>query len=355
MSNLNYSHNNYNPSNSNIPNTQNVNREIKSPRILPKLILIFSLMAFVGYIFINRQYVIDQVIVWSYKPTAEVTALAEKAGIDGYGEFLYLASQPAIESAADFNSVCGTVENTASILGCYSDYRLYIYNVTDEKLAGVQEVTAAHEMLHAAYSRLKTSDKEKINALLDVEYQKIKEDPSLKERVAFYEKTEPGQLYNELHSVIGTEVGGVSAELEAYFKQYFSDRSKVITLNTKYISVFKELSDRATVLSAQLADLANSISARSTNYNNDLEMLNQDISDFNKRAASNGFTSQAQFNSQRASLESRVVSINAAREDINGDTDRYNKILEEYNSIVLASKKLYDSIDSKKLESAESV
>lgn len=352
MSNLNYSHNNYNPNN---PNSQNVNREIKSPKVLPKLILIFSLMAFVGYIFINRQYVIDQAIVWTYVPTSEVTALAEKAGIDGYGKFLYLASQPAIESAANFNSVCGSVEVTASILGCYSNYRLYIYNVTDEKLAGVQEVTAAHEMLHAAYSRMKTSDKEKIDMLLDVEYQKIKNDPGLKERVAFYEKTEPGQLYNELHSVIGTEVENISSELEVYFKQYFSDRSKVVALNAKYISVFKELTDRATALSTQLANLASSISTRSAQYGNDLEALNQDISDFNKRAQNNSFTSQAQFNSQRSSLESRVAYVNAARESINSDTDRYNKILEEYNSIVLASKKLYDSIDSKKLESAESV
>lgn len=331
------------------------NKEPKSPRILPKLLLIFFLMAFVVFIFLNRQYVIDQIIVWIYRPSDEATQLAKDAGIDGYGNFLYLASQPAIESPADFNTVCGTVEATTSILGCYSDYRLYILNVTDEKLKGVKEVTAAHEMLHAAYSRIQDDEKIKINALLDAEYQKIKDDKSLKERVAFYEKTEPGQLYNELHSVIGTEVGNIGSELEAYYKKYFSDRSKVVALNARYISVFKELTDRATALSLKLSALSDSINSRSTQYNKDLNTLNTDVADFNQRAQSNSFTSQAQFNSQRSALEARVAAINALRNEINSDTDNYNNLLEEYNSIVLASKKLYDSIDSKKLEAASSL
>ena len=38
-------------------------------------------------------------------------------------------------------------------------YIAYIYNVNDERLNGLKEVTAAHEMLHAAYERLPESDK----------------------------------------------------------------------------------------------------------------------------------------------------------------------------------------------------
>ncbi len=47
-----------------------------------------------------------------------------------------------------------------AILGCYnpSSRDIYIYNVTNSELDGVKEVTAAHEMLHAAWERLSESE-----------------------------------------------------------------------------------------------------------------------------------------------------------------------------------------------------
>lgn len=322
---------------------------------LGKLLFLLILTIIAGCAFLNRRYIIDQFTVWQYQPTTEVSSLATNAGIDGYGKFLYLASQPSIDSADEFNKVCGSIEVTMSILGCYSDYRLYIYNVTDTRLAGIREVTAAHEMLHAAYVRLGGDERAKIDKLLDVEYQKIKDDPSLSERVAIYAKAEPGQFYNELHSIIGTEFSGISPELETYYKKYFSDRSKVTALNAKYISVFKELSDRATVLSDKLSALSSSITSSKSQYESDLSALNSAVASFNSRANSGDFTSQAQFNAERSILSARINNLNSFRNSIDDNINSYNNLLQEYNSIVQASKKLYDSIDSKSLESAGSI
>ena len=54
------------------------------------------------------------------------------------------------------------------MLGCYHSNQdgIFLYNVQDARLAGVQQVTAAHEMLHAAYDRLSTKDKNYVDGLL---------------------------------------------------------------------------------------------------------------------------------------------------------------------------------------------
>ncbi len=77
-----------------------------------------------------------------------------------------------------------------AILGCYVTQRIYIYDVKDAKLDGIREVTAAHEMLHAAYERMSSSEQTKVNALLEVEYEKLRNDKDLAERMAFYARTE---------------------------------------------------------------------------------------------------------------------------------------------------------------------
>lgn len=295
---------------------------------------------------VNKQYVIDQITVWQYEPTAEINALVDRAGMDDYGKFLYLASQPSLEGTQAFNSMCDRVENITSILGCFSNYRIYIYDVADEQLDGIREVTAAHETLHAAYVRMGESEQEKVNILLDAEYSKLETNKEFSERMAFYARTEPGQRANELHSVIGTEVADISPELEEHYSKYFSDRQKVVALDAKYSSVFQKLEDRAKELADQLNALASIISDGSVQYNSSALTLNNDIISFNKRAELGQFASQAQFSQERAVLARRVEELNAFRTSINDNIASYDLLLIEYNANASESKKLYNSINS---------
>jgi hypothetical protein len=304
------------------------------------------LISAAAYLLLNRQHVIDQITVWQYQPTSEVVSLADRSGMNDNGRFLYYASQPTLESTQNFNKECDRLEASTSILGCYTNDHIYIYNVTDPQLDGIREVTAAHEMLHAVYQRMSDSDRSKVDVLLEAEYTKLESDPAFKERMDFYARTEPGERDNELHSVIGTEVANISPELEAHYKQYFSDRQKVTTLATQYKSVFTSLTNQANQIGSQLTALASSIQSRSIAYNNDVQVLNTDIQTFNSRAANNGFSSQAQFNKERASLVAREAALATERTAINDGISQYNTLLDKYNSIAAASKKLYNSIDS---------
>lgn len=300
---------------------------------------------------LNKQFILDQVTVWQYEPTNDVIALADSAGMGSYGKFLFFASQPLLAKTPDeiktFNSVCSDVERTTSILGCYSNFQIYLYNVTDAQLYGVKETTAVHETLHAAYLRLSPDEKRNVNLLLEAETVKLEKNKEFNERMAYYDRNEPGQRDNELHSVIGTEVVDISPELEAYYKKYFVNRQKVVSLNAKYISVFQKLTAKANDLLDQLNALAEKINNSSSRYNDDTKSLNADITAFNNRASSGLFTSQSQFNSERLALSARVSALGQDRDNINADILKYDAILAEYNSIASQSKKLNNSLDSK--------
>jgi len=267
-----------------------------------------------------------------------------------HGKFLFLASQPLLAKSTDdvqtFNSTCSNVERTTSILGCYSDYKIYLFDVTDTKLDGVRETTAAHEMLHAAYLRMNDKDKTDVNKLLEAEADKLKANTDFNERMAYYDRNEPGQRDNELHSVIGTEIADISPDLETYYKKYFSDRRKVIILNAKYISVFQKISSRAKELNAELTALAENIKNNAAQYNADVQAVNSSITTFNSNASNGYFTSQSQFNAERANLTSQVSNLSQARAKINSDITKYGTLLDEYNSIASESKKLNNSLDS---------
>ncbi|MET0980276.1 MAG: hypothetical protein ABWX90_03410, partial [Candidatus Saccharimonadales bacterium] len=309
------------------------------------LVMLVS-VAITGLLLVNRQYILDSISVWQYSPTPEITAFVERTSMSDTGEFLFYASQPSLEGSQAFNDKCSRVEKSTAILGCYNGRSIFVYDVPNPKLDGIREVTSAHEMLHAAYDRLNDAQQAAVDKLVEDEYAKLSGDAEFAERMAFYARTEPGERDNELHSIIGTEVASVSPELEAHYKKYFDDRSKVVALHAKYASVFASLQARGGELSAQLTAIATSIDQRTGVYNSSVEALNADIAAFNKRAASGGFSTQAQFNAERSGLIAKVSSLEDLRASIDRDRKQYEALREELTSIASESETLNKSIDS---------
>lgn len=302
-----------------------------------------ALLAIVAiWLLVNRQYVYDQITVWQFKPGNGVVQLVDRAGMSDKGKFYYLAGQPKLDGTQNFNQECTTVESSTSILGCYTNSKIYIYNVTDPRLDGIREVTAAHEALHAAYQRLSTSEKAKVNKLLEAEYIKLESKPELKSRMAFYDRTEPSERYNELHSIVGTEIAKISPELETYYKRYFVDRQKVVKLNADYSSVFKELDNKRSNLISQINEISAKIASDTDQYNDEVVALNTDIKTFNNKT----FSSRYQFDFERSQLTERIATLNRLRDNIEAKIKSHDSLVKEYNDIVIESKKLYNSLDS---------
>lgn len=299
-----------------------------------------------AFIWLNHQYLSDTVNFWRYKPTPAIMQISSRAMLTDEGKFTFYAVEPSLDGTSAFNDKCERKESGTAILGCYTDNRIYIYDVTDSKLDGIKEVTAAHELLHAVYERMSQSDRDKINKLVEAEYAKLQKDPDFAERMAFYARTEPGERDNELHSIIGTEMRDISPELESHYRKYFNDRARIVSYHESYDNAFTSLSNRAKELAAQLDSLSHQVAAASAKYNSDVKKLNKDITDFNYRAKHHGFSSQEQFDSERDALVVRTKEIDTERNTINTMVDQFNNIRNEYNSIVTQSNDLYKSIDS---------
>lgn len=314
-------------------------------RVAGLLLVAISLLA-ATTLFFNRQYIQDQVNAWQFEPSSAVQQLATLSGMNQKGEFYFYASRPSLETAADFNAKCDKKEENTAVLGCYTGQRIYIYDVTDERLDGIRSVTAAHEMLHAVYERMTEAELDSLNKLLEAEYAKLRDDPEFAKRMEFYARTEPGQRDNELHSIIGTEVASISPALETYYKKYFSNRGKVVALHASYSSVFESLQKRGEELSSQLHALGNKIEEDTAAYNEGVEQLNANISEFNSRAEGGGFDSQAQFNGERAALLARADELNMARTSINSDIRYYETLRQELAGIASQSQELNRSINS---------
>lgn len=308
------------------------------------------------FILLNQQYIKDQIAVWSYEVPSNVQSIESRIDFSDKGKFYFYATHPEVDGSDKFNADCPRQEVGNPILGCYAADRIYVYDVTNTQLDGIEEVTAAHEMLHSVWGRMSDADRTRIGALLDAQYKTLSANTDLTQRMEYYQRTEPGQFENELHSILGTEIGSLSPALETYYKQYFNDRQKVVDLHAKYSAVFIGLKAQSESLYLLLTTLGASIETRSATYDTDVKQLSADISSFNTRAKNGDFSSSSQFNSERAALLARSNQLDTDRASISADIDRYNTKYEAYQKLSTEIESLNKSIDSiKALQPAPSV
>lgn len=322
------------------------NKRHYSPGSTTGLIIFTLALAITAALLLNKQSVLDHIAVMQFHPTAEVSQLVDKSGMSNRGEFTYMASTPRIDDRVAFNTECLNQDSTTAVLGCYVDGHIYIFNVTDSRLDGIKSVTAAHEMLHAVYERLSPSKRTQVDAMLEAAYKKLSSQDDLKQRMAIYDKTEPGERDNELHSVLGTEIATLPSDLETYYEQYFSDRAKVVQTHAKYNAVFTKLQNEAKNIQAKMKKLQTTIESSSTNYTRAVATLNADINSFNDRAGNGSFSSQSQFENERSSLENRASSLESERQAINNSIQRYNQLDAKLAEIAAQDKSLNHSINS---------
>lgn len=288
---------------------------------------------------------LDSIRASQFTPSPQIAAVAKRISLTPRAERTFYATNPAVENRAKFNQSCQSSERTAAILGCYASEKIYIYNVEDKSLDGAMAVTAAHELLHAAYERLNIFEKSRVDAMVNAEYQTIKNDPTIVEEMQYYRTAEPGEEINELHSIIGTTIKDLPPDLEDYYGRYFSDRQSIVAMNTAYTAVFDKLNAQALALEKKINAEAVTIRAESASYNADLAQLNADINDFNARANGGYFSSQYAFMSERNALVARADALTVRQERLNSRIDSYNADITEYNKLGLRAKQLNASIN----------
>lgn len=300
-------------------------------------LVVFAVLATAGVVaWVQRENIRDLITVWNYEPTAEILSYIDRTEMSDRGEFLFKASQPVVQAGEDFNETCAAEEEGTGVLGCYlpATRTILLFDVTDERLDGIEEVVAAHEMLHAAWDRMSAEERDALAPLLEAEATAREDDAAFVERMAVYERVEPGERLNELHSIVGTELDGISPALEAHYTEFFTDRAPVVALHITSNGVFVELEKKTEALVAEMDALQEGIDADYKKYNAGFDQLNKDVDAFNVKAnRPGGFATQYQFDQERAALMARQDSLEALYASIDKRAGQYEAKLEELKKL----------------------
>lgn len=319
---------------------------------MKKLASIFTTLIVIGvasWAYLNSQWIADSYVVHNYTPAQDVHEIASQLHLTDEGKRYFYIGQPDISTRENFNKHCQKRHEKSVVLGCYvAPYNIYIYDVADERLNGVKQVTAAHEMLHVVYDRLSTAEKKKVDTLLEEALPTVEaQDKSLAGRLEIYEKTEPGEKYNELHSILGTEAATLPTELEQYYSHYFTDRKVVTDFAAQYSKVFIDLQKSQDSLVQELKSLAAEINIETTQLNQAIDQLNNDVDAFNQRARiEDSFTSQQEFDNERQSLINRRDQLSSQKDALNAKIALYNQKRDELQQLNVRVEELNTKLDS---------
>jgi len=289
----------------------------------------------------RRQAYADQWVVWTDPPSSEVEQLADDLGLTETGRRIFFATRPQIEPAREFETHCPVEAEV--VLGCYYRGRIFVYDVTDERLAGTVESTSAHELLHALYERMDPAEETEVDALVADFVSTLPADDAT---LAIVDTYPAAQHADEWHSRLATSYATLPTELERHYSQVFTDRQRIVAFDTASREQIDDYTDRIQQLSAELDAASADLAARSAAYDSGIAALNADIATFNERADAGGFSSQAEFDRERAAIIARQDALETQRLALNADVDAYNAKVAELTTLDSERAELYQHLDS---------
>lgn len=317
-------------------------RQYKNSRLVG---LVFSLilLSAVAVGFWQRQAIFDWWRLRGYEPSATVAQLATDTTMTPSAQHLFYVFRPELNDKSSFRSYCTEWAEATVVLGCYVTNRgIYLYDVQDPRLQGVKQTTAAHEMLHVAYQRLSADERRRINALLEEAYKNVT-DTRIRATIDAYKKNGDDAV-NELHSILATEVATLPPELEAYYKRYFSDRSKLVGYYLAYEDEFTSRQQKVEQYDAQLEALEARVTSNKASLEYQAQQLDTERVQLDNYLAAGNYQA---YNAGVINFNNQVRQYNALADATRADIASYNSIATERNQVALEHHDLTSALDSR--------
>ncbi len=309
------------------------------------LLLVALLWAVIGVVYFKRYAILDWWRLHNYTPPPAIAQLAGDDRMTALGKTLLYINHPVLQSRSAFNQACPPGSEHTIVLGCYhpDEQGIFLFTVSDSRLQGVEQVTAAHEMLHAAYQRLDPKTRSYVDGLLQDYYAHALHDSAIQAEIAAYKKSEPHDVVNEMHSVFGTEVLNLPPALESYYRRYFIDRKEIAQFSAQYRSVFSSRETEVANYDAELAQMKSEIATSESNLNTQLSAIDSEKSQLDAARAS-GPTSN--FNSEVANYNQTVNTYNTLVDNTRSLITSYNQIVSERNAVAIQENQLSAELNS---------
>ncbi len=294
-------------------------------------------------VWLNQNALFDMWRLRGYTPPAEVVKLADETTMTDSARRLFYVYRPALQDKTTFNSSCSNSEQTI-VLGCYVQHQgIYLYNVADPRLDGVIEVTAAHEMLHAAYDRLSDKEQKRIDALTNQVAGSLT-DERLISTIESYRSKDPSVVPNELHSILATEVQDLPSELETYYSRYFTNRKAIVEMASKYKGAFTEREDQVKAIDEQLKSLKTRIDVLNGTLESQQANLKTSYDDLQQKRKGNNIE---EYNAAVPAYNQAVVAYNANVNKQKQLVSQYNSLVEQRNDLATEENELIKALDSR--------
>ena len=316
-----------------------------SPRrySIGRLLVLLGLVVLFVWVYASRQDIADWAKLRNYTPSAQIVSVNDSIGLTPLGQKLLYVNRPEVyTSRTDFAGQCPVDMEKTIVLGCYitGDRGIFLFEPSDSRLAGVVETTAAHELLHAAYERLPSDEKSRIDALLTTYYETGLTDERIKKTIASYKQAD-AEIPNEMHSIFGTEVAELPAELETYYGRYFSDRKLVLQQLARYQDEFTRREVQVAAYDAQLKAQKGQIESLENSVKANLARLNSIQAQLTAYAAQDDY---GPYNALIPTYNNLVETYNDQLDRLNASIVTYNQTVELRNDLAVEEGELLKAL-----------
>ena len=279
-----------------------------------------------------------------YEASGDLARIIDELQLTDEGMRILKATRPELQDGETFNANCTYVKEGVVTLGCHTNGRIYVYNVTNSKLDGIRESVLAHELLHAVWARTSDDEKAELSAELEAAYSSSKEVQKSMESYA------EDKNVNELHSYVGQSVRPdlLSEKLRVHYAKYFSDHAAVVAFHEKSNAPFEELQQRIDELSDTIAEHRKAYEPLYKTYMdayNEYKQKNKAFQDCSRQI--NCFESYAAKEKQYNELSDSYNLAMELYEKTKSYADELNSLISEYNGLVIKSTDLQNSINSR--------
>lgn len=318
-------------------------------RVLTTIVVIALVVAgFVAYA--NRQQINDHFAAQRFDPSPEIIALTDSLLLTDPGHRVFWASEPTLDASQLFNVLCDRVDHSehGHILGCFTQERIHLFKITDERLQGIVEVTAAHELLHAVFARIHGDARSSlVDALTELYNEIIVDDPSLEERMQVYASLSRVAFANELHSVFGTERRELPEWLESHYADWFEDRGVIVDYFDGYHAIFDQVQARSKEIQEEMDAIRFDVESRSEIYRHSVEQFNADWARFLARNEAFEFSDDPdEFYRLRDEFFDRRAVLGAEMDSINAAINHYEELRIELIALSELNQELDQQLDS---------
>ena len=293
-------------------------------------------------------WVMRQPMVWDfwmglgYEPSAQAEEIRDDLELTDKGKRIFAATRPEIEASGDFNEHCDSHDADVSLLGCYTEGKIYVYEITTEQLVAANKVTMAHELLHAVWERMGKWERTEVEGMLEEVY--------VQEQEWFDEELEPyaeEERLEEIYTRAATKLMNLPEELEEHYTKIFRNRKKIVEFYQEYEAPFVKLREEIEELEEKIEEVKLEIEQGKAEYLAEMEGLDARIDQFNTCADTAGcFSSQAEFTRRRNALVTEREGLEKMREELNTKITENNQRIIEYREKQTALGVLGDAMNS---------